>query len=198
MTRTDITGLLLAGGRGTRMGGVDKGLQLHQGDPLALHALRRLSPQVGSVAINANRNLLEYEFLGAPVWPDTLPGQPGPLAGVLTGLTRCTTPWLLTVACDTPNFPTDLAERLCHALEAGSADIAMAATPGDGGPRHQPVFCLIHTKLRDSLAAFLQSGERQAARWALQEGCAMAVFDDEAAFFNVNTPADLAQLNAPR
>ncbi|GAO22237.1 molybdopterin-guanine dinucleotide biosynthesis protein A [Alicycliphilus sp. B1] len=101
----DITGLILAGGRGSRMGGVDKGLQNFRGMPLALHALMRLSPQVGSVMINANRNLSAYESFGMPVWPDGLADYAGPLAGFLCGLERCETPWLLTVPCDTPLFP---------------------------------------------------------------------------------------------
>src|SRR4030095_14202184 len=96
----DITGLVLAGGRGSRMGGVDKGLQAHLGMPLAMHALLRLSPQVGGVMINANRNLAAYESMGAPVWPDTLSDYPGPLAGFLTGLERCETPYFATVPRD--------------------------------------------------------------------------------------------------
>ena len=101
----DITGLVLAGGRGTRMGGVDKGLQSFNGLPLALHALLRLRPQVGEALINANRNLAAYESFGVPVWPDVLADYAGPLAGFLTGLERCETPWLLTVPCDTPLLP---------------------------------------------------------------------------------------------
>ncbi|TMH09190.1 MAG: molybdenum cofactor guanylyltransferase, partial [Betaproteobacteria bacterium] len=97
--KNDITGLILAGGRGSRMGGVDKGLQNHHGMPLALHALLRLQPQVGAMLINANRNLGAYESMGAPVWPDALPDYPGPLAGMLAGLERCTTPYLVTVPC---------------------------------------------------------------------------------------------------
>ena len=111
-----VTGLVLAGGRGTRMGGVDKGLQLFEGNPLALHALRRLQPQVAGVAVNANRNLPAYEAFDAPVWPDGLADYPGPLAGFLSGLSHCPTPWLLTIPCDTPRFPTDLAERMIEAL----------------------------------------------------------------------------------
>ena len=113
---SDITGLVLAGGRGSRMGGVDKGLQNFNGMPLALHALMRLAPQVGEMMINANRNLAAYESFGVPVWPDGLADYAGPLAGFLTGLERCETPYLLTVPCDTPLFPLDLAQRLAEAL----------------------------------------------------------------------------------
>ena len=125
----DITGLVLAGGRGSRMGGVDKGLQNFQGLPLALHTLMRLSHQVGETMINANRNLAAYEAFGAPVWPDTLSDHAGPLAGFLTGLERCETPYLLTVPCDTPWFPTDLAERMAQALSGSDQAIAMASKP---------------------------------------------------------------------
>ena len=143
----DITGLVLAGGRGSRMGGVDKGLQNHKGVPLALHALLRLQPQVGEVMINANRNLGAYESMGVPVWPDVQSDFPGPLAGVLVGLERCETPYLVTVPCDTPNFPLDLVDRLARALEAESAEIAMAATRESGEVMAQPVFCLLKSEL---------------------------------------------------
>ena len=118
----DITGLILAGGRGSRMGGVDKGLQGFRGQPLALHVLRRLQPQVGSVMISANRNLAAYEAFGVPVWPDGLADHAGPLAGFLIGLEHCTTPWLLTVPCDSPRFPADLAGRASARPLAEPAD----------------------------------------------------------------------------
>ena len=114
---SDITGVILAGGRGSRMGGVDKGLQNFNGMPMALHALMRLAPQVGEVMINANRNLGAYDAMGVPVWPDALPDYPGPLAGFLTGLERCETPYLVTVPCDSPLFPTDLVARLRRSFE---------------------------------------------------------------------------------
>lgn len=193
-----ITGLILAGGRGSRMGGVDKGLQNHQGIPLALHALLRLQPQVGELMINANRNLGAYEAFGAPVWPDAIADYPGPLAGLLAGLERCETPYLVTVPCDTPNFPADLVERLAQALEAEDADIAMAATMEDGQRRTQPVFCLLKTQLMESLVAFLHAGERKIDRWTAQHRVAVVTFDDAAAFFNANTPAELQQLQHGR
>ena len=131
-----ITGLVVCGGRGTRMGGVDKGLQNYNGMPLALHALMRLSPQVGHLMINANRNLAAYESLGAPVWPDPVGDFAGPLAGWQAGLERCETPFLVVVPCDSPHFPTDLVPRLAAALVREDADIAMACTQEDG--RVQP------------------------------------------------------------
>ena len=118
------------------MGGVDKGLQNFRGLPLALHTLMRLQMQTGNVMVNANRNLAAYEAFGTPVWPDVLSDYAGPLAGFLTGLERCETPWLLTVPCDTPLFPLDLAQRLAAAADAEGADIAMAAAPEDDGKGH--------------------------------------------------------------
>lgn len=198
IARDEITGLVLAGGRATRMGGVDKGLQNHRGMPLALHTLLRLQPQVGTVMINANRNLAAYEAMGAPVWPDALPDYPGPLAGMLAGLEHCHTPWLLSVPCDTPGFPDDLAERLARAAAEHDADIAMAATREDGVVRTQPVFCLLRSTLMESLFAFLQGGQRKIDRWTAQHRCATEVFDDAQAFFNANTLEELQRLQAPR
>lgn len=190
----DITGLILAGGRGSRMGGVDKGLQNHNGIPLAMHALLRLQMQVGSVMINANRNLGAYESMGVPVWPDALPDYPGPLAGFLAGLEHCETPYLVTVPCDTPGFPLDLVERLAAALEAQDSDIAMAATIEHGERQVQPVFCLMKASLMESLVRFTQSGQRKIDRWTAQHRCVEVLFDDAGAFFNANTPAELQQL----
>lgn len=194
----DITGLILAGGRGSRMGGVDKGLQPHQGVPLALHALLRLAPQVGELLINANRNLGAYEAMGAPVWPDSLPDYAGPLAGVLTGLEHCETPYMVTVPCDSPLFPEDLVARLAQALDAEDAEIAMAATAGpDGGRQVQPVFCLMKTELIESLVRFTQSGQRKIDKWTAQHRCVEVLFEDEQAFANANTREELQQLQKP-
>ena len=195
---SEITGLVLAGGRGSRMGGVDKGLQNHLGLPLAMHALLRLGPQVGQMMVNANRNLGAYDSMGVPVWPDAMAGgsddYPGPLAGFLAGLEHCETPYLVTVPCDTPNFPTDLVARLAQALVAQDADIAMAATLEDGHPQVQPVFCLMAARLIESLVVFTQSGQRKIDRWTGQHRCATVLFDDADAFFNANTLADLQRL----
>jgi molybdopterin-guanine dinucleotide biosynthesis protein A len=190
----DITGLVLAGGRGSRMGGVDKGLQNHKGVPLALHALLRLQPQVGSLMINANRNLGAYEAMGVPVWPDTEGDFPGPLAGMLVGLERCETPYLATVPCDTPNFPPDLVPRLADALDAEQAELAMAATREAGEVVRQPVFCLLKAELLESLLAYLRRGERKIDRWTAQHRVAIVVFDDASAFDNANTPEELQRL----
>jgi molybdopterin-guanine dinucleotide biosynthesis protein A len=193
----DITGLILAGGRATRMGGVDKGLQNHQGVPLAMYTLLRLQPQVGPVMINANRNLGAYEAMGVPVWPDAQADYPGPLAGMLAGLEHCETGWLLTVPCDTPNFPDDLAPRLARAAAEADADIAMAATREDGVLQVQPVFCLIKAGLMESLVAFMHGGQRKIDRWTALHRCVEVVFEDAQAFFNANTVAELQKLQAP-
>src|SRR5690606_25428235 len=140
---------------GSRMGGVDKGLQNYRGMPMAMHALLRLSPQVCEVMINANRNLAAYEAMGAAVWPDTLADFAGPLAGFAAGLEQCETPYMVTVPCDSPNFPVDMVQRLAHGLEADGADIAVVVTPEDGVMRAQPVFCLLKTELLGSLLRFI-------------------------------------------
>jgi molybdopterin-guanine dinucleotide biosynthesis protein A len=202
MDREDITGLLLAGGRGSRMGGVDKGLQNFHGVPLALHTVLRLQPQVGELLVNANRNLGAYEAFGWPVWPDALPDFPGPLAGFLTGLERCETPWLATVPCDTPLFPADLVERLAEAAERDDAEIAMASAPeADGQLRTQPVFCLLRRELLDSLVRFTQAGGRKIDAWTAQHRTVIVPFDapgdDPRAFFNANTLAELRGLEQP-
>jgi molybdenum cofactor guanylyltransferase len=177
------------------MGGVDKGLQTWQGLPMAMQVLLRLSPQVGEVMINANRNLGAYESMGAPVWPDALPDHPGPLAGFLAGLERCETPYMVTVPCDSPSFPLDLVERLADALAREDADVAMAATVEDGQLQVQPVFCLLRASLMESLVVFTQGGQRKIDRWTAQHRCVTVPFDDSAAFFNANTLDDLRRSN---
>ncbi len=194
IARDDITGLVLAGGRGSRMGGVDKGLQNHRGMPLALHALLRLQPQVGASMISANRNLSAYEAMGVPVWPDPIEGYAGPLAGLLAGLERAETGWLVTVPCDTPDFPQDFVAHLAAQAAAQSAEIAMVATREDGELRAQPVFCLLRTDLAESLVAFLHAGERKIGKWTAQHRTVEVAFEDAAAFFNANTPDELRQL----
>lgn len=187
----DITGLVLAGGRGSRMGGVDKGLQPWLGEPLAMNALRRLSPQVGGLMVNANRSLDVYEAMGVPVWPDPVADYPGPLAGFLAGLAHCATPWMVTVPCDSPRFPSDLVARLARSAADADAEIAMATTREDGRTQAQPVFCLLRTSLAESLARFIQDGQHQVRRWTAQHRCVEVLFDDADAFFNANTLEEL-------
>ena len=203
-TAPAITGLILAGGRGSRMGGVDKGLQNFRGQPLAQQTLVRLQQQSlppQDILINANRNLAAYKSLGVPVWPDSLDGFAGPLAGFLTGLEHCQTPLLLTVPCDSPLFPLDLVQRLVQAMADQDADLAMAAAPeADGTVRPQPVFCLLKTELLESLIKFTQGGGRKIDAWTGQHRCATVPFDlpsDSAnAFANANTLAELQELES--
>jgi len=199
IAQADVTGVILAGGRGSRMGGADKGLQNFRGLPLALHTLLRLGPQVGEVMINANRNLSAYEAFGAPVWPDGLADYAGPLAGFLVGLEQCTTDYLVTVPCDTPLFPQDLVARLAEALEREDADIAMAAArEEDGQVRSQPVFSLLKRELMESLVRFTHAGGRKIDAWTAQHRTVLVPFDrpgdDPSAFFNANTLAELHRL----
>lgn len=197
--KNDVTGVILAGGRGSRMGGVDKGLQNFRGMPLALHTLMRLGPQVGEILINANRNLGAYESFGAQVWPDGISDFAGPLAGFLVGLEHCETEYLVTVPCDTPLFPHDLVHRLLEALERDGAEIAMAAArEEDGNVRTQPVFTLMRRDLLESLVRFTHDGGRKIDAWTAQHKTVVVPFDregdDPSAFFNANTLAELHKL----
>jgi molybdopterin molybdotransferase len=192
--RNELTGLVLAGGRGSRMGGVDKGLQLLDGRPLVAHAIERLAPQVSRLMISANRNLESYAHFGVPVWSDAERDFSGPLAGFLAGLLHCETEWMVTVPCDSPRFPQDLVGRLAAALDSKPA--AIAVTHQAGRRQREPVFCLLHRSLRDDLAAYLREGGRKIDAWLDRVGCAEAVFDDGAAFFNANSLDELRRLAA--
>jgi molybdopterin-guanine dinucleotide biosynthesis protein A len=185
--REAITGLVLCGGRGSRMGGVEKALLPWAGSSLAANAVARLAPQVGPLALNANRDELRYAVLGLPVWPDETNDLPGPLAGWQAALHRMATDWLLTVPCDAPHFPLDLAPRLM----AAAAPLAIAVTAD--GP--QPVFALVHRSLAPAVAAALARGERGVARFALAQGAATVHFDDAEAFADADTPEELARLS---
>lgn len=199
--KESITAVILAGGRGSRMGGVDKGLQHFHGVPLAQQALLRLLPQVGNVIINANRNIAEYESFGVPVWPDdnALGDFAGPLAGMTAALRHCTTPYLLTVPCDAPLFPLDLAVRLANASASADVDFAVASAPHSGLPGEscspQPVFSLMKAAMRESLLTYTQLGGRKVREWMLQHRVLYVPFDQAGdaanAFFNANTLEEL-------
>ena len=191
-----ITGLILAGGRGSRMGTVDKGLQPFRGMPMALHVLHRLQPQTEQVIINANQNLAAYEAFGLQVWPDALAGFAGPLAGLQTGLMHCETPLLVTAPCDSPFLPADLVARLLHGLQTEDTDLAIAVTGSGDSLQPHPVFCLVKTLLLPHLSAFLQDGGRKVDAWFASLAVARVHFDDEAAFRNINTLEELRQLDA--
>ena len=223
---SEVCAVVLAGGRAQRMGGLDKGLQTLHGIPLAAIALQRLQQQrhgaPGLLAINANRNLAHYGAFGVPVWSDKLPDFAGPLAGVLSAMQHCQSrfAYVLTVPCDAPLLPLDLLERLSRALLDAGAELAMASAPDapatpappgqpqrqstrDTAPalRHQPVFCLLQTRLAPALAAYLAAGERKIDNWCARQHMALAHFnqpgDDPRAFANANTLQELRQLEQP-
>ena len=190
----DITGLILAGGRGSRMGSIDKGLALLGERPMVQHVIARLQPQVQHLLINANQNQDTYAAFGAPVWPDAMPDFAGPLAGLQTGLMHCETPYLVTAPCDSPFLPADLVERLASALQVEDAELAVAVT-GEGATRQpHPVFCLANASLLPHLTAFLQNGGRKVDLWYSTLRVAEVHFSDEAAFRNINTLAELQQM----
>jgi molybdopterin-guanine dinucleotide biosynthesis protein A len=193
MNTEQITGLILAGGRGTRMGLVDKGLQNFRGAPMALHVMLRLQPQVGELMINANQNLAPYESFGVPVWPDEMQGYAGPLAGMQTGLIHCTTDYLVTAPCDSPFLPTDLVQRLADALLAADADLAVAVTGEEEARQVHPVFCLMKASLLQHLTEYLRDGGRKVDAWYRSLNRVEVHFADEAAFRNINTVAELKQ-----
>lgn len=192
MDASQITGLVLCGGRGSRMGGVDKGLQTLGGAPLVQHALQRLKPQVGALMINANRHLDTYAGFGVPVWPDENADYAGPLAGFLAGLSHCATPWLATVPCDSPRFPLDLVARLAQGI--GDAPAAIATTLEQGQVQRQPVFCLMSRALMGNLQSFIAEGGRKIEHWLTRQGGVDVAFDDASAFFNANTLDELKGL----
>jgi molybdopterin-guanine dinucleotide biosynthesis protein A len=214
---SDITALVLAGGRGMRMGGVDKGLQPLNGVPMAQHALQRLANQqwgmLAGAIVNANRNPEVYLAMGettfgagrVQVVSDRDAEFAGPLAGFQAGLDVCNTPLMLTVPCDSPLFPLDLAQRLLAALLQADADMAVVMAPEAGRDgsmtlRSQPVFCLMHTGLASGLHAFLATGGRKVDAWTAGLKLVQVPFDapgdDPRAFANANTLDELRQLES--
>ena len=188
-SRPHISGLILAGGQGQRMGGVDKGLQLLDARPLIAHSILRLQPQVEELIINANRHPETYATFGHRVVADTLADFPGPLAGLLAGLGAARHGLLASVPCDSPFFPSDLVSRLYAGLTANSADIAVAQT----GEQLHPVFCLCRTSVGPALEDFLRRGERKFGFWLKSLKHTVVRFDDQPdAFMNINTREELA------
>jgi len=189
MARAEITGVVLAGGLGRRMGGVDKGLQGLDGRPLVAHVLARLQPQVERLLISANRSQAAYAAFGYPVIGDATPDFAGPLAGLQAALLASETPLVLTAPCDSPFLPADLAARLHAGLLAGGAAVAIARAGG----RQHPVFCLCRREVLPGLSAFLAGGGRRVMDWCERAGVCEVDFDDQpAAFRNFNTLADLS------
>ena len=187
---TDTTGLILAGGQGRRMGGVDKGLQPLRDRPMVEWVLERLQPQVADIVINANQNRDTYARYGHPVIGDEIGGFAGPLAGLHAGLKSTTRPFILTVPCDSPFLPDDLQARLHAASIAANADLAVAKT----GDRSHPVFALVRSSVLPHLETFLQGGGRKIDAWYATLNVIEVSFDDEAdAFSNINTRDELRE-----
>ena len=185
----EITGIVLAGGMGRRMGGIDKGLVELDGRPMVAHVLARLAPQVGAVLINANQNGDRYAQFGYPVIADAVGGFAGPLAGLHAGMSEAKTPLVVTVPCDSPFLPMDLVARLATAIARDDAQLAVAQTLG----QPHPVFALVRRDVLPHLASFLRGGGRKIDAWYASLRVALVPFDDVAdAFRNINTAAELA------
>ena len=186
MSAQKISGVILAGGQGRRMGGVDKGLQLLGGKAMIEHVIARLAPQVDEIVINANQNLDRYSRLGHAVAPDVTGGFAGPLAGLQAGLQAAKSPLVVTAPCDSPFLPADLVSRLAGAL--GPNQLAVAKT----GDQPHPVFALVRRDLLEHLTAYLSGGGRKIDAWYASLRVVEVPFDDEAeAFSNINTREEL-------
>ena len=195
ITADHITGLILAGGRAQRMGGIDKGLILFLGKPLIDSAISRLQAQVGPILINANRNISTYAAYGYPVVLDETPDFSGPLAGFSAGLKACKTPYMLTSPCDSPLLPLDLTSQLASEMEAGDFELVYASSQeADGKIWAQPVFCLMRIDVLESLERFLQKGDFKIDRWFKELRSGTVIFNDAQVFANVNTPEELHNL----
>ena len=191
MPKPEITGVVLAGGQGSRMGGVDKGLQPFRGKPMVAHVIERLAPQVDEVLVNANRNTGAYAAFGHRVIADEVEGFAGPLAGFERGLAHATKKLVMTVPCDSPFLPLDLVDRMRAALQAKNAQLAVART----GDQAHPVFSLMRRDVHASLRDFLASGQRKIDKWYSALAVVEVPFDDVAdAFLNINTREELAGL----
>jgi molybdopterin-guanine dinucleotide biosynthesis protein A len=197
ITTEQITGLILAGGRAQRMGGIDKGLIPFLQKPLIESTIARLKPQVHQIIINANRNITKYAVYGYPVAMDETPDFSGPLAGFAVGLKNCKTPYLLTCPCDSPLLPTDLASKMTQEMEKGDFQLVYASSKDNSGQVWaQPVFCLMRSDVLPCLEAFLAKGDLKIDRWFKELRNSTVVFDDGQAFTNVNTPEELKELEA--
>lgn len=192
MSHSQVTGVILAGGLGRRMGGVDKGLQMLNSRPLVAHIIDRLRPQVGVLLINANRNAGVYAQFNCPLVADAVPDFAGPLAGLHAALSAARTPYVATAPCDSPFLPVDLVSRLFAALVAADAEIAVART----GDQAHPVFCLCRHEVLPHLTAYLAAGERKFGRWYATLASVEVAFDDQPeAFENINTSEELARFS---
>ena len=187
-----VSGLILAGGKATRMDGANKALMPFLGHPMISHVIERLSPQVDEILINANQDLANFQAFNLPVLADAISGLPGPLAGLHTGLEASQQDWILCVPCDSPLLPSNLAKRLLQAAIKEDAEIAIAKTEA----QNHPVFCLCKKSLAADLARYLLQGGRKVSEWQQTQRYIEVHFDDETAFSNINTFEDLAKLEA--
>ena len=186
-TKTNITGCVLAGGQGIRLGGKDKGLITVNGKYLSQYCIERLSPQVATTIISANRNILIYETFGCLVIQDDTTNSDGPLSGFHSALKAATTPFVAFTPCDAPFFPKSLVTKLSEPFSDGKVEITMATAQG----KHQPVFAIVKSCLEESLATFLEAGGRKIRSWFDTRTCINVEFEDKNNFLNINSPPDL-------
>ena len=192
--KQDITALILCGGRAQRMGGQDKGLIPLRNKTLVAWTIDRCRNQVGSIILNANRHIDDYQQYGWPTLSDTQLDFSGPLAGFQVGLINSTTPYVLVMPCDTPLFPSNLVEKLAGAMEQYQVDCTYAVTTENDEEQAHPVFCLLKKSTLESLNLFLVTGQRKIDRWFATLKHQKVQFDDPTAFLNINTPEELIQI----
>ncbi len=186
-----VTGLILAGGRSSRMDGKDKGLLELLGRPMIEHVIKRLKPQVNTILISANRHIEQYEQYGYKVLIDQYDDFRGPLAGISRGLENCKSEYLLTVPCDGPLLPMDLSQRMLNSLQTNKAEAALVFD----GRYKQPTYNLLHCSLLDKINHSLQHNEHKLGKWLMDNGAVKVDFSDQKeAFININTPDDLKKL----
>ncbi len=187
----DLTVLVLAGGQGKRMAGVDKGLQHFQGKPMIAHILDEITAHTQNVIISANRNQTVYESFGYPIYPDEMAGHWGPLAGILSGLRHCATPYMATVPCDTPFLKYDVIQQLFNTLKDQNAEIAVATTKHGDYRKMQSVFLVMKTSVINSLESYLKDGSHKISPWLNLQKAISVEFIEENLFVNINTKEEL-------
>lgn len=192
-----LTGIILAGGRGVRVGGEDKGLLVFNGEPIVKKVFKSLNQQVHMVVVSANRHVEEYQSFGVPVVKDRLPDYQGPLAGIEAALTVCMTPYALVVPCDAPFIRHDLAQKLYDKMEETNVNIVFAQSYTEQGEvAAEPTFALIRSCMLSHLRAYLDSGKRKVLGWYELTDHASVLIDDPLCFANANTPEDFDRLSS--
>ena len=192
-----VTGIILAGGRGVRVGGEDKGLLVFNGEPIVKKVFKSLNQQVHMVVVSANRHVEEYQSFGVPVVKDRLPDYQGPLAGIEAALTVCMTPYALVVPCDAPFIRHDLAQKLYDKMEETNVNIVFAQSYTEQGEvAAEPTFALIRSCMLSHLRVYLDSGKRKVLGWYELTDHASVLIDDPLCFANANTPEDFDRLSS--